>query len=446
MKYQAKNLKAEAYIAYSKDAFNDEKQGLAYFWNGDRLKPAAGNKDQFDEILCAPIDAAHYIETALPKIDEIILAADGDSDERISMPMALNDWLSVDLDLIDWYNICEESSSGEFSIPVPEYFYEKWENYRCRSSSYKKKHPKPSVADGIMIENCDVDYFFKTSFFPPRAYAEIVCKKYIHVHGNPKLEWLAVPECVPNSDLELNDYIYYERKSALNLAIEISAALADYHALDTSYRSGDKTFYDIALFELKQRLLPDLLKFNAIYFRIAVARTFIYALRNCLIDRMNSGWEDADVQTQYRKIEAWVAQITIQLRTILYPSAFFPAKAEDISSERIRALEHMRSPIQFCDPRQISSTDKAYPKMYTGEKSDTITPTSLAIFCNPAHSNVPFYLDRIRLYRDDFGKAKEACGGTLKLPDILRCRDFKAEIFTEVYQAILAEMENAENN
>ena len=251
---------------------------------------------------------------------------------------------------------------------------------------------------------------------------------------------------MPNSDLELNDYIYYERKSALNLAIEISAALADYHALDTSYRSGDKTFYDIALFELKQRLLPDLLKFNAIYFRIAVARTFIYALRNCFIDRMNSGWEDADVQTQYRKIEAWVAQITIQLRTILYPSAFFPAKAEDISSERIRALEHMRSPIQFCDPWQISSTEKAYPKMYTGEKSDTITPTSLAIFCNPAHSNVPFYLDRIRLYRDDFGKAKEACGGTLKLPDILRCRDFKAEIFTEVYQAILAEMENAENN
>ncbi len=228
MKYQAKNLKAEAYIAYSKDAFNDEKQGLAYFWNGDRLKPAAGNKDQFDEILYAPIDAAHYIETALPKIDEIILAADGDSDERISMPMALNDWLGVDLDLIDWYNICEESSSGEFSIPVPEYFYEKWENYRCRSNSYKKKHPKPSVADGIMIENCDVDYFFKASFFPPRAYAEIVCKKYIHVHGNPKLEWLAVPECVPNSDLELNDYIYYERKSALNLAIEISAALADY--------------------------------------------------------------------------------------------------------------------------------------------------------------------------------------------------------------------------
>lgn len=57
-----------------------------------------------------------------------------------------------------------------------------------------------------------------------------------------------------------------------------------------------------------------------------------------------------------------------------------------------------------------------------------------------------FRPDRIRLYRDDFGKAKEACGGTLKLPDILRCRDFKAEIFTEVYRAILAEMGNTENN
>ena len=189
-----------------------------------------------------------------------------------------------------------------------------------------------------------------------------------------------------------------------------------------------------------------MLKFNAIYFRIAVARTFIYALRNCFIDRMNSSWEDADAQTQYRKVEAWVAQITLQLRTILYPSAFFPARVEDISLERIRALEHMRCPIQFCDPRQISSTGKAYPKMYTGEKSDPITPTSFAIFCNPAHSNVTFYLDRIRLYRDDFEKVKKACGGTLKLPDILRCRDFKAEIFTGVYQAILAEMENTENN
>lgn len=125
MRHRAENLEAEAYIAYSKDVFNDEKQGLVYFRNGDRLKPAAGNKDQFDEILYAPIDAAHYIETAFPKIDKITLAADDDSGAKISMSMSLNNWLSVDLDLIAWYNKCEEFSSGEFSIPVPEYFYEK---------------------------------------------------------------------------------------------------------------------------------------------------------------------------------------------------------------------------------------------------------------------------------------------------------------------------------
>lgn len=44
MKYQAKNLKAEAYIAYSKDAFNDEKQGLAYFGMGTALSPPQETK------------------------------------------------------------------------------------------------------------------------------------------------------------------------------------------------------------------------------------------------------------------------------------------------------------------------------------------------------------------------------------------------------------------
>lgn len=127
--------------------------------------------------------------------------------------------------------------------------------------------------------------------------------------------------------------MFYERESALNLAIEISAALADFLKLDKKHGNGNMVFYNITLFELKQRLLPDLLKTNAIYFRIAIARTFIYALLNLFTDQMISGWEDADTQTQYKKIEAWVAQLALFLRDILrkpsrplpdeYISAFF---------------------------------------------------------------------------------------------------------------------------
>lgn len=443
MKYPAAELKAEAYIAYSKDAFNDEEQGLVYFQGSQRIKPTAGSRNQFDEILYAPIDTWHYTETALPEIDKIIFVKDNDSGERVSIPMSPDNCLAADRCLDSWLKTGVKDPPDKFSISVPAHFYEKWENYRRRSNSYKKKHPKPSVNDGILIENCGADYFFKTSFFPPRAFAEIVYKKYMHVHGDPKLEWLAVPECIPNSDLELDDYIFYERESALNLAIEISAALADFHDLDTLYRNGDKTFYNIALFELKQRLLPDLLKFNAIYFRITVARTFIYALLNRLTDQMNSGWEDAAAQTQYQKIEAWIAQIVSFLKKILYPSTFF--KAEDIS-RRLPVLSFRCYSIQLCDQQQVSSTGKAYPKVYSGKGSNAITPNSFAIFCNPEHPNVAFYLDRIDAYSRDLLKAKETCSENLKLPNISRCRDFKSEIFTEVYRAISAEMEKSKNS
>lgn len=329
MKYTAKGLETEPYKAYSRDAFNDEEKGVAYFAHGYRC---AGKTGEVDNILRALIDTTRYIETSLPGVDKIIITADDGSDKEIKMfPI---DWFwIVDFDLINWYGMGNERSSGENRAPVSEEFYDMWENYRSRASSHKKKHPKPSAKDGIQIENCGADYFFKTNFVAARAHAEMVYKKYTHVHSEPKLEWLAVPEDRPISDLELRDYMFYERESALNLAIEISAALADFLKLDKKHGNGNMVFYNITLFELKQRLLPDLLKTNAIYFRIAIARTFIYALLNLFTDQMNSGWEDADTQTQYKKIEAWVAQLALFLRDILrkpsrplpdeYISAFF---------------------------------------------------------------------------------------------------------------------------
>ena len=438
MKYPAAELKAEAYISYSKDAFNDENQGLVHFLNGRRVNPTAGRINPFDEILYAPIDTPHYIDTALPSADKTIFTLDDGSDKEVQISRYDWDW-HVDRDLLTYYDVKNSSFSGECKVSVPAHLYEKWENYLRRSNSYKKKHPKPSVNDGILIENYGADYFFKTNFYPPRAYAEIVYKKYIHVHGEPKLEWLAVPECVPISNLELNDYIFYERESALNLAIEISAALADFHDLDASYGNGDKTFYNIALFELKQRLLPDLLKSKTIYFRIVTARTFIYALLNRLTDQMNSGWEDADAQTQYQKIEAWAAQIALSLRESLNEAMWYP------SGEYISAF-YMRYPTQFYDPQHPSSADTAYPKIQKTKKSDAIIPNSFAIFCHPEHPNVAFYLDRIDAYSRDLLKAKETCSENLKLPNISRCRDFKSEIFAEVYRAISAEMEKAKNS
>lgn len=340
MRYPAKELKAEAYKAYSKDAFNDEERGVAYYLHNYRYKLTAGEIDKFDDIQCVPIDTMHYIDTALPGNDIIILTAADNSDKKI--PMSLVDWFwTIDRNLIEWYNVGNKQSSGEYKVSVPSRLYEKWANYQRRPNSYKKQHPKPSTKDGVLIENCGIDYYFKTTFFASRAYAEIVYKKYTHVHGTPKLEWLAVPECVPISNLELDDYIFYERESALNLAIEISSALIDCHELDKAHGNGNRIFYNITLFELKQRLLPDLLKSDAIYFRIAVARTFIYALRSRLTDQMNSGWEDADSQTQYRKIEAWVAQIASYLRNILRNPPRLFAESEHTSSEEIHALIQM---------------------------------------------------------------------------------------------------------
>lgn len=438
MKYPAAELKADAYIAYSKDAFNDEEQRLVYFWDGRRVNPTAGRINPFDKTLYAPIDTPHYTDTALPSADKTIFTLDDGSDKEVQMTRY--DWVwHVDCDLLRYYDVKNSSFSGECKVSVPAHLYEKWENYLRRSNSYKKKHPKPSVNDGILIENYGADYFFKTNFYPPRAYAEIVYKKYIHVHGEPKLEWLAVPECVPISNLELNDYIFYEREAALNLAIEISAALADFHDLDASYGNGDKTFYNIALFELKQRLLPDLLKSKTIYFRIVTARTFIYALLNRLTDQMNSGWEDADAQTQYQKIEAWAAQIALPLRESLNEAMWYHM------DEHISAF-YMCYPTQFYDPQHPSSADKAYPKIRKTKKSDSITPNSFAIFCHPEHPNVAFYLDRIDAYSRDLLKTKETYSDNLKLPDISRCRDFKSEIFAEVYRAISAEMEKSKNS
>lgn len=436
MRYPAKELKAEAYKAYSKDAFNDEERGVAYFAHGYRY---AGKTGEADDILCALIDTTRYIETSLPEVDKIIITADDGSDKEIKMfPI---DWFwIVDFDLINWYGMGNERSSGENRAPVSEEFYDMWENYRSRASSHKKKHPKPSAKDGIQIENCGADYFFKTNFVATRAHAEMVYKKYTHVHSEPKLEWLAVPEDRPISDLELRDYMFYERESALNLAIEISAALADFLKLDKKHGNGNMVFYNITLFELKQRLLPDLLKTNAIYFRIAIARTFIYALLNLFTDQMNSGWEDADTQTQYKKIEAWVAQLALFLRDILRkPSRPLP-------DEYISAFFQMRYPIRFLDPHPLSPVDKVYPKVCKDKESEPITPTSFAIFCNPEHPNVAFYLERICAYSRDLLKAKETCREKPKRPDIPRCRDFKSKIFTEVYQSISAEMGKIKNS
>ena len=445
MRYPAKELKAEAYKAYSKDAFNDEERGVAYYLHNCRYKLTAGEIDKFDDIQCVPIDAMHYIDTALPGNDIIILTAADNSDKKI--PMSLVDWFwTIDRNLIEWYNVGNKQSSGEYKVSVPSRLYEKWANYQRRPNSYKKQHPKPSTKDGVLIENCGIDYYFKTTFFASRAYAEIVYKKYTHVHGTPKLEWLAVPECVPISNLELDDYIFYERESALNLAIEISSALIDCHELDKAHGNGNRIFYNITLFELKQRLLPDLLKSDAIYFRIAVARTFIYALRSRLTDQMNSGWEAADSQTQYRKIEAWVAQIASYLRNILRNPPRLFAESEHTSSEEIHALIQMHYPILFCDSHEIMSSGKAYPKVCEYKKSEPTTPTSFAIFCNPEHPNVNFYLKRICAYSRALLKAKETCGEGSKLPNILRCRDSKLEIFTEVYQSISAEMEKIKNS
>jgi hypothetical protein len=70
MRYPAKELKAEAYKAYSKDAFNDEERGVAYFAHGYRY---AGKTGEADDILCALIDTTRYIETSLPGVDKIII-------------------------------------------------------------------------------------------------------------------------------------------------------------------------------------------------------------------------------------------------------------------------------------------------------------------------------------------------------------------------------------
>lgn len=436
MKYTAKGLETEPYKAYSRDAFNDEENGVAYFAHGYRY---AGKTGEADDILPALIDTTRYIETSLPGVDKIIITADDGSDKEIKM--LPNDWFwIVDFDLINLYGMGNERSSSEIRVPVSEEFYDMWENYRSRASSHKKKHPKPSAKDGIQIENCGADYFFKTNFVAARAHAEMVYKKYAHVHSEPKLEWLAVPECVPVSDLELRDYMFYEHESALNLAIEISAALADFLELDKKYGNGNMVFYNITLFELKQRLLPDLLETNAIYFRIAIARTFIYALLNLFTDQMNSGWEDADTQTQYKKIEAWVAQIALFLR------AFLRERSRPLPDEYISAFFQMRYPIRFFDPHPFSPVDKVYPKVCKDKESEPITPTSFAIFCNPEHPNVAFYLERICVYSRELLKAKETRREKLKRPDIPRCRDFKSKIFTEVYQSISAEMEKIKNS
>lgn len=157
MRYPAKELKAEAYKAYSKDAFNDEERGVAYFAHGYRY---AGKTGEADDILCALIDTTRYIETSLPGVDKIIITADDGSDKEIKMfPI---DWFwIVDFDLINWYGMGNERSSGENRAPVSEEFYDMWENYRSRASSHKKKHPKPSAKDGIQIENCGADYFLR---------------------------------------------------------------------------------------------------------------------------------------------------------------------------------------------------------------------------------------------------------------------------------------------
>lgn len=109
MRYPAKELKAEAYKAYSKDAFNDEERGVAYFAHGYRY---AGKTGEADDILCALIDTTRYIETSLPGVDKIIITADDGSDKEIKMfPI---DWFwIVDFDLINWYGMGNERSSGE---------------------------------------------------------------------------------------------------------------------------------------------------------------------------------------------------------------------------------------------------------------------------------------------------------------------------------------------
>lgn len=128
MRYPAKELKAEAYKAYSKDAFNDEERGVAYYLHNCRYKLTAGEIDKFDDIQCVPIDAMHYIDTALPGNDIIILTAADNSDKKI--PMSLVDWFwTIDRNLIEWYNVGNKQSSGEYKVSVPSRLYEKWANY-----------------------------------------------------------------------------------------------------------------------------------------------------------------------------------------------------------------------------------------------------------------------------------------------------------------------------
>ena len=141
MKYTAKGLETEPYKAYSRDAFNDEEKGVAYFAHGYRY---AGKTGEADDILRALIDTTRYIETSLPGVDKIIITADDGSDKEIKM--LPNDWFwIVDFDLINWYGMGNERSSGEIRVPVSEEFYDMWENYQSRASSHKKKCPKPSV-------------------------------------------------------------------------------------------------------------------------------------------------------------------------------------------------------------------------------------------------------------------------------------------------------------
>lgn len=148
MKYTAKGLETEPYKAYSRDAFNDEERGVAYYLHNYRYKLTAGEIDKFDDIQCVPIDAMHYIDTALPGNDIISLTAADNSDKKI--PMSLVDWYwTIDCNLTEWYNVGNKQSSGEYKVSVPSRLYEKWANYQRRPNSYKRSTPSPAPKMGF---------------------------------------------------------------------------------------------------------------------------------------------------------------------------------------------------------------------------------------------------------------------------------------------------------
>ena len=64
MRYPAKELKAEAYKAYSKDAFSDEERGVAYYLHNYRYKLTAGEVDKFDDILSRNNTLCHFTASA----------------------------------------------------------------------------------------------------------------------------------------------------------------------------------------------------------------------------------------------------------------------------------------------------------------------------------------------------------------------------------------------